>query len=944
MNYCPSCGTANRDGSRFCNECGHKLPSKTGIICPMCSHMNPMNNVYCDNCKARLVPAAPDSPPPAPTGQTSTPASSGSATLKKGLSLPTKPADELPAAEEPSEQKPEAEDDTPDWLLRLRAAAPKASETQPEPPVEPAEPSPAEEIPDWMRPADGEVPDWFQRLSEPAQPRPTQPAPPPPKAAEDLPDWMHELGLVPPAAEAAAIASDAAGASSEEETSDWLQQLRGSVEPPAEPDLTEAPDWLSGFEAPLPVEPEAVAPTPSDWPDQAPSAAVDADLPDWLKELGGESAPPAPAEASTPEPPVTVADEPDWLAAMRAEPPAEPIPPVEEQPAAEPDWLAGLQAQTGSESAEDVTDWLAAIRDETPTPAAEAEAVSDEPDWLAALGGQAQPEASQESVEEAPDWLSRLGEPEAPVAAPEPEPATAPADVPDWLLGMTTPEETESAPTPDDVPDWLHEIGASQAEPIMAESAPPAATPVVAFVEEDLSREDQVATPDWLTNIGEQPSAAPVEEAPPTELPEWLRELGPLPATPGRPEETPFGEGTEVVPGELPEWVRGMQPGQAPPTFADESGHSLTSVIEQPVSDTGLEAAAIPSWLQALRPTETVGLAPEVDGGVAETEGVLAGLQNVLPASLLMGQAHGSATSRQGQIAGVDLARAGLFQELLTRGSLAPTVVRAGPARGLRVSARLNRWVIAFVLIVAVFIPNLAIGEVVEDIFHLRNVDAEAFSAAREQIAALGAGDRVLVTFDYDASQAYEMEPIAEAFLADVFQHRAEVVAVSLNPTGPALANRALKAVGTDGVTVVEQGFLPGQAVGAQNALISGQYDLIVLLAGSPEAARWWIEQVGASSAQTPVVAGLSAGVLPQVQPYQQSGQIKATVTGLIGGLAYRHALDPELNIADERLRRQLELDRLVKSEALYLSQIVFAVVLIAGMLASLIAGMRRAR
>ena len=56
MIYCPNCGTANRDGSRFCNECGRKLQSKTGIICPMCSRVNPGGNVYCDNCHARLVP------------------------------------------------------------------------------------------------------------------------------------------------------------------------------------------------------------------------------------------------------------------------------------------------------------------------------------------------------------------------------------------------------------------------------------------------------------------------------------------------------------------------------------------------------------------------------------------------------------------------------------------------------------------------------------------------------------------------------------------------------------------------------------------------------------------------------------------------------------------------------------------------------------------------
>jgi len=71
---CPSCGTPNSQGSKFCNHCGSKLPLSTHIICPSCSTSNSRDRIFCDNCGSRLVPgkpAAADEPepePPTPAG------------------------------------------------------------------------------------------------------------------------------------------------------------------------------------------------------------------------------------------------------------------------------------------------------------------------------------------------------------------------------------------------------------------------------------------------------------------------------------------------------------------------------------------------------------------------------------------------------------------------------------------------------------------------------------------------------------------------------------------------------------------------------------------------------------------------------------------------------------------------------------------------------------
>jgi class 3 adenylate cyclase len=52
---CPSCGSANQDGNRFCGNCGAPLPQN----CSACGRNNPIGNNYCGFCGAPLADAAP---------------------------------------------------------------------------------------------------------------------------------------------------------------------------------------------------------------------------------------------------------------------------------------------------------------------------------------------------------------------------------------------------------------------------------------------------------------------------------------------------------------------------------------------------------------------------------------------------------------------------------------------------------------------------------------------------------------------------------------------------------------------------------------------------------------------------------------------------------------------------------------------------------------------
>src|SRR5262245_7162484 len=61
---CPQCQHENREGAKFCNECGTKLEA----ACPQCGHQNPPASRFCDECGAGLAQRSP-APAAASAGQ-----------------------------------------------------------------------------------------------------------------------------------------------------------------------------------------------------------------------------------------------------------------------------------------------------------------------------------------------------------------------------------------------------------------------------------------------------------------------------------------------------------------------------------------------------------------------------------------------------------------------------------------------------------------------------------------------------------------------------------------------------------------------------------------------------------------------------------------------------------------------------------------------------------
>jgi len=63
---CPSCGTTNSEGTKFCQNCGNKLeipaPVIAGNVCPNCSTVNDDGMKFCKECGSRLEIPAPTEP------------------------------------------------------------------------------------------------------------------------------------------------------------------------------------------------------------------------------------------------------------------------------------------------------------------------------------------------------------------------------------------------------------------------------------------------------------------------------------------------------------------------------------------------------------------------------------------------------------------------------------------------------------------------------------------------------------------------------------------------------------------------------------------------------------------------------------------------------------------------------------------------------------------
>jgi len=789
------------------------------------------------------------------------------------------------------------EEEVPDWL----AAINPIKETKPAAPTKPAEEAPS---------------DFFAQFNQPAQQEPVKPVVE--ESHDEAPAWMTGLtDKSPQTDELSGWLSQPTAQSDEpfnftsttpqestpaaQEDLSWLHNLEASSKPvsstPETPqaDMGWMPPTSSGAQEDLgwlgnlggmPLSNEPVASQPE-------SAQEDLN---WLNNLGGTPAPsqPAPADEglgwlnnldATPEStqPAPKQDDLSWLNNIGGEPvSAQPVPAQEDL-----SWLNNLGGTTepAPASAQEDLNWLTNLGGEPPAQPVPAQ---EDMSWLSNLGGT--PEATQPEPEtfaqpEQADWSQSYNE-QPPVVSMSPAhtaplSADAAPEMPDWLKSAT---EAPSMPPLGAAAssDWL----ASKTQPmddipLKFDDATPIQPPSYATSQADIfaSSQSEPAPVDQSfspASTDSSISSHDVDSLFNVDMPDWLSQ---------QPEST-----TE------PSTPAGMTPAQ--------TGGALSPVD-------------LPSWVQAMRPVESV--ISETSASAAdqttEREGPLAGFRGVIPFAPIGSAQRPKAISLKLQATDEQQATAALIEQIIASESTAHPL----KATSFIVSQRTLRWILSALFIIAIsamlwlninFMPVFVSASQIAKIGNTSNV-----------IIALPEGEPVLIVIDYEPSLSGEMEASAGPLLDQmaILRHL-NFTFISSSPNGTALAERLMAktkinqpvSAGGLGYEVNSQyfiaGYLPGGSAGVNGFIEApqqvlpetqvtefGEYAAVVVITDNAESGLTWVEQIELAKHSTmvpasqPLLMVASAQAGPMLEPYVSSQQVTGMISGMPDAARYEY-------------------------------------------------------
>ncbi|MDW8226321.1 MAG: hypothetical protein RMJ60_00805 [Anaerolineales bacterium] len=791
------------------------------------------------------------------------------------------------------------------------------------PPAEPIRPGEVP-IPKDTGELEQAMPSWLRALRESenvAQRDRAEPEPPalehaeisPPQAESDALDWLSRLGEEE---------------EEQEEIPDWLAALR---EPTAK--AQETPK----AKAPIPPVPEVAQPHPEgkdetfpEWftrleePETPTTTSVPSDqaesfLPDWLG-MFKDQAETAPGED------LHQAGSLGWQEEESAAPVEQALPATSEE-----DWLKQFEGQSASTGeplpmADSESDWLKSLISESP-PSGEPSPTEAEPDWLKQFGAEV-PEAVAPAAEKPtssevePDRLKQF---EAERLAEQSSSESASQDLPAWLKEfsaevqqptVSAEKPSEEAILPLEIPDWLSALGGTP---------PTSSTNTPAFTTESLPPEAKQAfsLPEWLTSFDVQPSeetpqdaSLAQEGAPSFDTPEWLAEMDAA-RTAASERSLAFLEEGEPPQGvasvdfglEVPDWLESVVPEREPET---------KEVAAEAFEAGQLEAAELPSWVQAMKPVEAVipTVQPDLSEkeGVVESSGPLRGLRGVIPISApITPKRKAPAYSLKLQISEQQRADAELLEKMVLREGQAK-VVRA-PSR---ISGTFGRVLSALLLIVSILLPLIGKTELAPDLA----LFPSEWLRTQQVLSEIPSASPILVVFDYDPAFSAELHMAAAPVMDYLITQGARLTLISTSPSGPALAEHFLRATQAKhldaGAQYVNLGYLPGGPAGIyyfasapqqavplttaaapawESPVLEGVRQLsdfaaLLVLTDNADTARAWIEQTSQARGTTPMIMVVSAQVEPMVRPYYDAAtdapyRIQGMITGLIGGKAF---------------------------------------------------------
>jgi hypothetical protein len=579
-------------------------------------------------------------------------------------------------------------------------------------------------------------------------------------------------------------------------------------------------------------------------------------------------------------------------------------------------------------------------------------------DWLKNLQAEQSASAPLEAQDETPfdmdlpGWLNG-SERSAPVNVDSPAPVGV-SDTPDWIKsldsGMPAIPTESAASLASDAPDWKKDLGADQAQLVSADT--PDWLKSFASEAESIAPASSADTPDWLKNAGRE-KPAPVEPEPASsgDVPDWLISAGPNDLTP-EPASSDFyapPAADEPPAPAAPAFVQAETQNESSPFFKDQSlsGEDVNSLFTQmpawlsntpadsepaqdapPAAQSGdaISSAALPSWVQAMRPVASSFSQAPAQGihtnETLETQGPLAGLQGVLPGMPFTPTSKPKAYSIKVQASKEQQAHAALLEHIVeteTKPEPISTVPAITSARGLRLAIT--------ILFLLISVGSLYAGT---QIFAMPLGVPVELNSAIQAAENVPENAPVLVIFDYDPSTVGEMEAVAAPLLDYmILKHHPRLTFISTLPTGAALAERFISGpLGghsyQSGIQYVNLGYLPGglagirafaqdprtmaplsmdsnpawQSAPLQDVQSLSSFALILLITDSAEAGRNWVEQAGTLRGNAPFVVASSAQAGPMVMPYVQSGQVNGLVNGLNSGAVIEQGFASRQNTA----------------------------------------------
>jgi hypothetical protein len=412
----------------------------------------------------------------------------------------------------------------------------------------------------------------------------------------------------------------------------------------------------------------------------------------------------------------------------------------------------------------------------------------------------------------------------------------------------------------------------------------------------------------------EQPSASI-----PVEKPEWLTNLeasstikveGIIPASEPERKEIVTDESTE----------KGGQDQSTTPDWLKKPVSKETPAGSEE-AETSIAPAELPSWLEALRPKDTVtpsGPVEDVSSADIVTAGPLVGLRGVISSHPSSIRAQKPPTySIKLRVTDEQRARVEMMQELLADEDKPIPL----PSQPIITSQNIFRLIVA----VALLLPM--VWMIVSGSQHTSTPQPGNIPGVvdfTQQIQMLPSGAPVLMAFDYEAGFSGEMNVAISNVITQLIKKRAYLTVVATTPSGPPLAESIINTVYSNlvGKTALysytaDLGYIPGGTMGLLGLATSPRsilpyslngynvwagaplntissikdFSAVIVMTNDPDTARIWIEQISPKlqQAKTPLLIVTSSQAEPLIRPYYAASpsQVQGMIAGLAGGVAY---------------------------------------------------------